>query len=122
MENLNIISKAEKIEDFYSNNEKLMNRVSNYISCSIGLPLEEYDYRYRRGRSSFINGEAALHFKILHNSFLGEVVWSKIQNTFPVELDGYEFQLLSIFDFDWDDDRTWEPGISLRVLKDGQPI
>lgn len=122
MEKLNMIDKAQKLEDFYSDNEKLMIRLANYISCSINLPLEEYDYRYRRGRSSFINGEAALHFKVLHNSFLGEVIWKKIEDAFPLDLDGYHFELLSIFDFDWDDDRTWEPGISLRVLKDGQPI
>lgn len=117
-----MIDKAQKIEDFYSDNEKLMIRLANYISCSINLPLEEYDYRYRRGRSSFVNGEAALYFKVLHNTFLGEVVWKKIEDAFPVELDGYEFKLLSIFDFDWDDDRIWQPGISLKVLRNGQPI
>ena len=111
-----------KLENFYADNEKLMVRLINYIASSIKLDLEEYDYRYRTGRTAFVNGEAALHFKIKHNDFLSKANRDAINNAFPLDLDGYHFELLSIFDFDWDDDRTWEPGISLRVTKNGQPI
>lgn len=120
---MDILNQSKKLEDFYADNEKIIVKLINLLKGATGLPFREYDYRYRMGSTSWINGEAALHLIIEEYDHISNIDRQNFDKVLPLTLDGYHFELLSIFDFDYDDDRMWYPGISLRVTaQDGQQL
>lgn len=120
---INIAEQSKKLEDFYSDNEKLIVKLVNLLKGTSGLPFRDYDYRYRRGSTAWVDGEAALHLVIEEYDHISQKDRENFNKVLPLTLDGYHFELLSIFDFDYDDDRMWYPGISLRVTtENGQQL
>ena len=76
--------------------------------------------------SSMINGTEGYYFKVNQRDFLTEDQRDTINNTFPIKIyidsNIYSAKLLSIGDYDWDDDRYWLPSISFLVIKNGKPM
>lgn len=45
-----------------------------------------------------------------------------LMNSFPINIDGYRFEVASFSEFEHDDDRTWAESISFIVTKDGKNV
>ena len=41
---------------------------------------------------------------------------------FPMSIDGFDIKMVSFFDFDYDDDRTWPESIGFVISKDGKNV
>lgn len=106
-------------EAFYADKEKLLTKLIRHLVDETKLPIEEYDYTYRHHSTCFVDGEEGLSIRIKSYAFLSDIDKKNITNAFPVticESDScLEFELLTIFDFDFDDERWWYPSIGMRV-------
>jgi len=76
--------------------------------------------------SSIVNKKEGIYFKVNQYSFLSNQQKYGIQSTFPIKIShnnkNYRLNLLSISDYDWDDDRSWEPSISMEVIINGKMV
>jgi hypothetical protein len=105
--------------------ENQISSLEHYLKAK-GITLtKEYNGQPYVG-SSFINGKEGVYFKIKQRSFLSESQTETIKNSFPLKItdgkDLYSWDLLSISDYDWDDDRYWEPSVSVRLIKNGKSV
>lgn len=117
------VQQHRKLEDFYADNENIIIKLISMMKGATNLPFRDYDFRHRRGSTSMIDGETALHFIIEEYDHISQTDRNNLNKVLPATIDGYNFELLSIFDFDYDDDRMWYPGISLRVTtENGQQL
>jgi hypothetical protein len=109
-DNINVLKKLKSILD--SNAIKIESEFSSKDKPYVG--------------HSFINGNEAIYFKINQRSFLSDNQKEVIESIFPITLkdneDIYTFKLMSIFDYDWDDDRYWYPSISFTAAKNGKLV
>ena len=93
---------------------------------SAGIPIkEDYESGPYVG-SSMINGKEGIYFKIDQRNFLSDAQREIIKEVFPIKIrdgkDLYTWNLLDIADYDWDDDRYWEPSISMELIKNGKTL
>ena len=99
--------------------------LENYLGSKGIILTKEYDGQPYVG-SSFISGKEGVYFKIKQRDFLSDLQTETIKNTFPLKIrdgkDLYSWDLLSVSDYDWDDDRYWEPSISVRLIKNGKSL
>ena len=65
-------------------------------------------------------GNEGFYFKAQRNYFT--ISLDELKNSFPINIDGYKFECVSVSDFEVDDDRTWAESIGFVVTKDGQNI
>jgi hypothetical protein len=87
---------------------------------------EEYDSDLPYVSSSFINGREGIYFKVDQRDFLSQDQHEAIDKVFPIKLRTdkgyYRLNLLTVMDYDWDDDRSWEPSISVEIVENGKLI
>jgi len=90
------------------------------------LVKEEYDSDIPYVSSSFINGREGIYFKVDQRDFLSNDQEETINRIFPIKFKNdegyYRLNLLSISDYEWDDDRSWEPSIAMEIVKNGKLI
>ena len=114
---MSILDENKWITTFYIDNEKLVEKLIAYLIGATKLELELPYYKYRHVSTCFVNGEAGLSLRVQRYDFLTDDEMQRITNAFPIEIDGYKFELLSIFDYDYDDDRSWMPSICIRIIR-----
>lgn len=94
---------------------------------SVGIPIRsDYDADGPYVGSAMINGKEGIYFKIDQNNFLSDNQREIINSIFPIKVRNnrniYTWNLLSISDYDWDDDRSWVPSISMELIKNGKAL
>jgi len=76
--------------------------------------------------SSFINGREGIYFKVDQRDFLSDDQEETINRIFPIKFKNdegyYRLNLLSIYDYEWDDDRSWEPSIAMEIIHNGKMV
>jgi len=65
----------------------------------------------------FYSGDEGFYFKAQHNYF--NISLDELKNSFPINIDGYKFECVSVSDFEMDDDRYWPESIGFVITKDG---
>jgi len=70
--------------------------------------------------SGFYNGSEGFYFKAERNYF--NISLSELKNSFPINIDGYKFECVSVSEFEVDDDRTWAESIGFIITKNGQNV
>lgn len=105
--------------------ENQISSLEHYLKAKGIFLTKEHDGQPYVG-SSFVNGKEGVYFKIKQRSFLSESQTETIKSSFPLKItdgkDLYSWDLLCISDYDWDDDRYWEPSVSVRLIKNGKNI
>lgn len=90
------------------------------------LVKDEYNSDLPYISSSFINGREGIYFKVDQRDFLSPEQHDAIDKVFPIKLrtdKGYSrLNLLTVMDYDWDDDRSWEPSISMEIIHNGKMV
>ena len=67
-------------------------------------------------------GSGGFYFKADHNFF--GIGLEELKNSFPINIDGYEFECVSVseYEVDYDDDRSWPESVGFVITKDGQNV
>lgn len=113
--------------EFRNNNKSLLQSLKKQLeSKGISVTTDFSDTNIPYLGSSMINGKEGYYIKLDQRRFLTEGQRDLINKTFPLKIyknnDIYSAQLLSISDYDWDDDRDWSPSISFVFIKNGSPM
>ena len=116
-----------KLQTFIDNNNHIFKKLKSvFDSNAIEIEGEFRDSNQPYIGHSFINGNEAVYFRINQRSFLSDDQKEIIESIFPLTLkdndDIYTFKLMSIFDYDWDDDRYWPPSVSFTTIKNGKLV
>ena len=62
-------------------------------------------------------GDEGFYFRA-NRDFFG-IPLEQVRDSFPINIDGYKFECVSISEFEMDDDRTWSESVGFIVTKDG---
>jgi hypothetical protein len=62
-------------------------------------------------------GNEGFYFRA-NRDFFG-IPLEQVRDSFPINIDGYKFECVSISEFEMDDDRTWSESVGFIVTKDG---
>lgn len=116
-----------RLQTFIDNNNHIFKKLKSvFDSNAIEIESEFRDSNQPYIGHSFINGNEAVYFRINQRSFLSDDQKEIIESIFPLTLkdndDIYTFKLMSIFDYDWDDDRYWPPSVSFTTIKNGKLV
>lgn len=109
-----------KYYDFYSRNVILFQILANVFKANgikIGVELSDSDLPRVSGASS--SSSEGVYIRIRQYHSLSEELEQKIRNIFPIKIKDYTVRLHGISDFEYDDDRMWEPSVSFGFYKDG---
>lgn len=101
--------------NFTQQNPELINSVANLVSMPNGKV-----HRNLEGIPYVNSSNNGFYFRLDTTRFLTDQEQDFIRSRFPIKIDGYEFILDRIMNFDWDDDRPFLPSIHITVKKDGQ--
>jgi len=61
------------------------------------------------------NGDEGFYFKAQHDCF--GLPLEQVRDIFPINIDGYKFECVSISEFEIDDDRSWPESVGFIVTK-----
>jgi protein associated with RNAse G/E len=67
-------------------------------------------------------GEEGIYFRVNQMGNFNSKEIEDIKRALDIRIEGYEVKLLSIGDFEMDDDRYWYPSISFTFVKDNQNV
>jgi len=62
-------------------------------------------------------GNEGFYFKADRHHF--NISLDELKNSFPINIDGYKFECVSVSEFEMDDDRYWAESVGFIVTKDG---
>jgi len=65
-------------------------------------------------------GDAGFYFRAKHDFF--GLSLEQIRDSFPINIDGYKFECVSISEFEMDDDRTWSESVGFIVTKNNKNV
>jgi len=65
-------------------------------------------------------GDEGFYFRA-NRDFFG-IPLEQVRDSFPINIDGYKFECVSISEFEMDDDRTWSESVGFIVTKDGKNV
>ena len=65
-------------------------------------------------------GDEGFYFRAKRDFF--GISLEKLRDSFPINIDGYKFECVSISEFEVDDDRTWSESVGFIVTKNGQNV
>jgi len=65
-------------------------------------------------------GVEGFYFKADPHHF--NISLDELKNSFPINIDGYKFECVSISKFEMDDDRYWPESVGFIVTKDGKNV
>ena len=65
-------------------------------------------------------GDAGFYFRAKHDFF--GLSLEQIRDSFPINIDGYKFECISISEFEMDDDRTWSESVGFIVTKNNKNV
>ena len=71
------------------------------------------------GRGHYMGNEG-FYFKA-DNKFFGMGL-EELRDSFPINIDGYKFECVSISEFEMDDDRYWAESVGFIVTKNGENV
>ena len=113
--------------EFRNNNKSLLQSLKEQLeSKGISITADFSNANIPYLGSSMINGTESHYIKVDQRKFLTEDQRDLINKVFPLKIykdnDIYSAKLLSISDYDWDDDRDWLPSISFLFVKNGKPM
>ncbi len=113
--------------EFRNNNKSLLQSLKKQLeSKGISITADFSDTNIPYLGSSMTNGKEGHYIKLDQRAFLSQEQTDLINEAFPLKIyknnDVYSAQLLSISDYDWDDDRDWPPSISFLFVKNGSPM
>ncbi len=104
----------------------LLKHAASVLKSEGILIKEEYNSNLPYINSSFTNGREGIYFKVDQRDFLEPNQHDVINKVFPIKLKTdkgyYRLNLLSVTDYDWDDDRSWEPSISMEMIHNGKTV
>lgn len=97
------------------------------ILDSSGITLEkDYNSNIPYLGSSSINKKEGFYVRLNQRTNLSAKQLHIIKNCFPMKIrnekDIFVLNMLSYSDFDWDEDRYWQPSISIEIIKNGKPL
>lgn len=107
MKNNNLLEQVDK-------HRSTFNKLGDTLSKILDLSFEKFDSDYHVS-TCIVNGEEGLTFRVNQRQFISPEQESNIKAVFPIRVNNLEFKLLTIFDFDWDDERYWLPSIAFTV-------
>lgn len=110
-------TKFMKAKEIIERREDLLKGLIKHIGSKLRI---SKDYRGDLNVDTcYINGGEYLSIKLDYNNFLTDNQRDTINSLFPQEVDGIEFRLMNIWDYDYDDERSWNPSIGLTcdILK-----
>lgn len=101
--------KAKELINAYP---ELMSELLGYIKSN-GFELVT-NYRGDEEVSTcFINGGEYLSVRLNQRTFLSDNQRDTLNTIFPTKIGKVKFELLSIWDYDYDDERDWKPSLGL---------
>ena len=65
-------------------------------------------------------GKEGFYFKA-QRDFFG-LPLEQVRDSFPINIDGYKFECVSVSEFEMDDDRSWSESVGFIVTKNGKNI
>jgi len=65
-------------------------------------------------------GNEGFYFKAQRDFFSKPL--EQVRDSFPINIDGYKFECVSISEFEMDDDRTWPESVGFIVTKNGKNV
>ena len=65
-------------------------------------------------------GDEGFYFRA-NRDFFG-IPLEQVRDSFPINIDGYKFECVSISEFEMDDDRTWSESVGFIVTKNGKNV
>ena len=71
------------------------------------------------GRGHYMGNEG-FYFKADRHHF--NISLDELKNSFPINIDGYKFECVSVSEFKMDDDRYWVESVGFIVTKDGKNV
>mgnify|MGYP000918274114 CR=1 FL=1 len=71
------------------------------------------------GRGHY-NGNEGFYFRASRDFF--GVKPEILEDSFPINIDGYKFEFASFYEFEMDDDRTWSESIGFIVTKNNKNV
>jgi len=117
---------------FEKENQDLFIAIANILNTK-GANIEmqsDWDYWRENGyfRSTnipyigggYYGGSEGFYFRAENNHF--GISLDELKNSFPINIDGYKFECVSINEFEIDDDRYWSESVGFIVTKDGKNI
>lgn len=64
---------------------------------------------------SWYNKDKGFYFRAKHDFF--GISLEQIRDSFPINIDGYKFECVSVSEFEMDDDRTWSESVGFTITK-----
>lgn len=80
------------------------------------------DFRGNTTTGGYSGKEKGFYIRLNYYGSLPKDAISSIKSIFPWTIDGFEFRLLGITDFDFDDDRHFLPSVGIAVYKNGESV
>jgi len=115
------------VASFMKENETLLKELrSTFENNGIAIKTSLGSTEMPSVGSSLVNGIKGLYFKVKYSDYLSRFQKNQIKDLFPIKIvdndDIYSAHLLSISDYDWDDDRDWPPSILFTLTKNGKDL
>jgi len=95
-------------------NQKVFNYLGSQLESQLGLKLRKQDDRYDFG-TCIVNGTEVYNIKWIQSTFVSDDRMEDIKQMFPFKIGNIEFELSTIFDYDYDDERDYLPSIAFTV-------
>lgn len=106
-------------------NRKVFNRAHHYLKEQLKniidiYPVPDDDSMHRYDTATITNGDTnvmqeCLTLPVKQNDFVTEEQQAKIKSTFPFNIGNLYFEFATVFDYDFDEDREWQPKIAFTV-------
>ena len=106
--------------EFFKKHPEVFMILANVVKSKgvkIGREYRDRDLPTIAGSSSS-DGEGC-YFRVRQYQCLDNKQYNILNGIFPLTIKGYELRLHGISDFEYDDDRMWEPSVSFGIYRDG---
>lgn len=107
--------------NFYIKNPDVFMILANIVkSKGIDIGRELGDSDLPRISGSSCPDGSGCYFRVRQYKCLDNKQYKILESIFPLTIKCYDLRLHGISDFEYDDDRMWEPSVSFGIYKDGR--
>jgi len=105
--------------EFYNKNTDVFQILANVFKAKgLKIDVELGDSDLPRISGSLSNSSQGIYIRIRQYHTLSDEQYEKINSLFPIKIKEYTLRLHGISDYEYDDDRMWEPSVSFSFYKD----
>jgi hypothetical protein len=99
-------------------NKSIFEKLGDYLTSTLKYDFNKVDGHYHyttciKTKNRITDEGFSLNFK--QSEFVTEKQRKAIEGLFPVCIGNLRFKLLSVFDYDFDEEREWQPSIGFTV-------